>query len=140
MCTLESLMKFLARSLFIGMITCFHGRPFMIILILSFGLSCKPLITFCTNSIFLLGKFEKVSLILRVSLVMFNTDKGTDCLGEVEACVYNFFCEVLVFFLKYFDNSLTSFCDLAKIGGEREDKKMGLTISFSLLMARVLET
>ena len=69
---------------------------------------------------------------------MFDMEKGTVCLGEVEAYVYNFFCEVLVFFLKYFDNLLTSFCDLARIGGEREDMKVGLTVSFPLLIAKVL--
>ena len=34
-----------------------------------------------------------------------------------------------MFFLKYFEISLTSFCDLAGIGGGRDDTKVGLTIS-----------
>ena len=39
-----------------------------------------------------------------------------------------------MFFLKYFDNSLTSFCDLAGIGGGIEEMKVGFTISLPLLL------
>jgi len=39
-----------------------------------------------------------------------------------------------VFFLKYFDNLLTSFCNLAGIRGEIEEMKVGFTISLPLLL------
>ena len=39
-----------------------------------------------------------------------------------------------MFFLKYFDNSLTSFCDLAEIGGGIEEMKVSFTISLPLLL------
>ena len=38
----------------------------------------------------------------------------------------------LLFFLKYLEISLTSFCDLAGMGGGREDTKAGLTVSLPL--------
>jgi len=38
----------------------------------------------------------------------------------------------LLFFLKYLEILLTSFCDLAGMGGGREDTKAGLTISLPL--------
>ena len=39
-----------------------------------------------------------------------------------------------MFFLKYFDNSLTSFCNLAEIGEEIEEMRVGFTISLPLLL------
>ena len=43
-------------------------------------------------------------------------------------------------FLKYFDILFTSLDNFARIGGEREDTKMSLIISFPLLFTRVLIT
>ena len=37
-------------------------------------------------------------------------------------------------FLKYFEISFTSFCNFARIGRESEDMKIGLAVSFSLLL------
>ena len=45
-----------------------------------------------------------------------------------------------MFFLKYFDNSLTSFCVLAGIGGGIEEIKVGFTISLLLLLFMNLGT
>ena len=45
-----------------------------------------------------------------------------------------------MFFLKYFDNSLTSFCDLAEIRGGIKEIKVGFTISLPLLLFMDLGT
>jgi len=137
---LESLMNFLVRLLFIGTITCFHKEPLVVMLILGFGLFFELLITFWTGSIFLFRRFEKASLVFHISIVMFVIEEESDCLERDNAYTYNFFCGILVFFLKYFDSSLTSFCDLAGIRGEREDMKVGLTIFFPLLLVKFLGT
>ena len=45
-----------------------------------------------------------------------------------------------MFFLKYFDNLLTSFCDLAGIGKGIEKMKVGFTSSLLLLLFMNLGT
>ena len=45
-----------------------------------------------------------------------------------------------MFFLKYFNNLLTSFRDFARIGGGRDETKVGFAISFSLERAQGLLT
>ena len=133
-------MNFLARLLFIGMITCFYEGPLVVMLILGFDLSFEPLITFWTNLIFLFGRLGKASLIFNVFITMFIVEEESDCLERDNTCTYNFFCRMLVFFLKYFDSLLTSFCNLARIRGGRRDMKVGLTISFYLLLVKFLGT
>jgi len=71
---------------------------------------------------------------------MFIVEEESDCLEGDNACAYNFFYGMLVFFLKYFDNLLTSFCNLAGIREEEGDMKVGLTISFPLLLVEFLGT
>ena len=71
---------------------------------------------------------------------MFIVEEESDCLERDNTCTYNFFCGMLVFFLKYFDSLLTSFCNLARIRGGRRDMKVGLTISFYLLLVKFLGT
>jgi len=79
-------------------------------------------------------------LIFRASLV--TSDKGIEEVDLVEddACMYDLLGEALVFFLKYFEILLTSFCDLAGIGGRRDDTKVGLTISLPFRETLGLET
>jgi len=50
--------------------------------------------------------------------MIFDIEKELVCFKEDKACVYDFFSGVLMFFLKYFDNSLTFFRDFSGIGGE----------------------
>jgi len=109
-------------------------------LILGFGLSFELLMTFWTNSIFLFGRLGKAFLIFNVYIAMFVVEEESDCLEGDDAYAYDFFYRMLVFFLKYFDNSLISFCNLAGIGGGRGDTKVGLTISFPLLLVKFLRT
>ena len=71
---------------------------------------------------------------------MFVIEEESDCLERDNACAYDFFCGILVFFLKYFDSSVTSFCNLVRIREKREDMKVGLTISFLLLLVEFLGT
>jgi len=71
---------------------------------------------------------------------MFFEAEELDCLDKDVAWAYDFFCWVLVFFLKYFDNSLTSFYNLAGIGGGMGETNVGFTTSFSLLLFEVLGT
>ena len=47
---------------------------------------------------------------------------------------------MLVFFLKYFDNSLTFFCDLAGIREGMGEMNVSFTTSFPLLLFEVLGT
>ena len=90
--------------------------------------------TFYISSIFLLGRLGNVFLILSVFLAMFFRAAGLSCLSKEVAFAYDFFCWELVFFLKYFNNSLTSFCDLAEIRGGIKEIKVGFTISLLLLL------
>ena len=71
---------------------------------------------------------------------MFFEAEELDCLDKDVAWAYDFFYWVLVFFLKYFDNLLTSFCDLAGIGGGMRETNVGFTTSFPLLLFKVLGT
>ena len=71
---------------------------------------------------------------------MFFKRGGLCCFSNEVAFAYDFFCWELVFFLKYFEISLTSFSDLAGIGGGTEEMNVGFTISFFLpLMFEFLE-
>ena len=133
-CKLEFLMNFFAITLFIGMITCFLERPLVVMLIFGLTLSFEPLITLCIFSIFLLGRLGNIFLILSISLAMFFRVTGLGCLSGEVAFAYNFFCWELMFFLKYFDNSLTSFCDLAETRGGIEEMKVGFTIFLPSLL------
>ena len=50
----------------------------------------------------------------------------------VEACTYDFFVVGFLIFLKNLEISLTSLGDLARIRGEMDETKVGLSISLSL--------
>jgi len=71
---------------------------------------------------------------------MFFKAEELDCLDEDVAWAYDFFCWMLVFFLKYFDNSLTFFCDLAGIREGMGEMNVSFTTSFPLLLFKVLGT
>ena len=131
-CMLKSLINFLASSLFISMMTCLREELFIVILIFGLGLTLEPLITFWTRSIFLFGRFENASLIFNVFIAIFDIEKELVYFDEDEACIYDFFWGALAFFLKYFNNSLTSFGDFAGMKGERDETKVGFVIFFSL--------
>ena len=68
----------LATLLFIGTITCFHKGPLVVILMQDFGLSLFPLINFWTWLIFLFWRCRNVSLIFRVSRVIFKDEVDLD--------------------------------------------------------------
>ena len=118
-CEFDSLMNSLAMSLLIGMITCFHDRPLVVMVILSLVLLFGLLMTFCTCLIFLLERFRNVSLIFNVSLTMFFEVDRLCWLVEEVAFAYDFFCWGLEFFLKYFEISLTFLYVLARIRGKQ---------------------
>ena len=107
--TLLSFIKFFLLSLFIGTITCFLDRPFVVILIHSLGLPL-PLMIFWILSILFALRDGKVSLILRTFSVL---------LLDLEAWAYNFPELVLdwedFWVLKYLDILLTFLGDLAEI-------------------------
>ena len=138
MCILESLMNLLARSLFIRIITCFQEGSLVVISILGFSLLFVLLMIFWTKLIFLFGRLKNVFLSFKVFIAIFDIEVKLDCLEEDDAYTYDFSWGVLTFFLKYFDNSLTSFYDLAEISGKSDDMKVGFTVSFPLLLAEVL--
>ena len=68
---------------------------------------------------------------------MFFEAEKLDCLDKDVAWAYNFFCWVLVFFLKYFSNA---FYDLAGIGERIGEMIVSFTTSFPLLLFEVLRT
>jgi len=86
-------------------------------LIFGLTLSFELLMTFCIFSIFLLGRLGNASLILSIFLAMFFGVTRLGCLSEEVAFAYNF-----------------SFCDLAGIGGEIKEMRVGFTISLPLLL------
>ena len=71
---------------------------------------------------------------------MFFRAAGFVCLDGEVAFIYDFFCWKLVFVLKYLDNSMTSFCNLAGIGGGIEEMKVGFTTFLPLLLFTNLGT
>ena len=130
---LDSLMKYLACSMFIGIITCFFKGPLVVMLIHGLGF-VTPLIIFWTCLILWSWRFRNVFLIFSVSLTMFDT------LLLEEACAYNFFCGIPGFFLKNFEISLTSFRILARMGGRIEEIETRLMMFLPLLFCEVLRT
>ena len=130
----ESLINSLAISLFIGMITCFCDKPLVVMVILSLVLLFDLLMTFWTCLILLLGRFRNIFLIFNVSLTMFFRMDELCWLDKEVVFAYNFFYWGLEFFLKYFEISLTSFYDLARIRERIREINVGFTISFFLLL------
>jgi len=57
-----------------------------------------------------------------------------------DTCTYDFFYVGVAFFLKYFDISLTSLENFARIGGGSEETYVGLTISLLLTLTGILVT
>ena len=137
---LELLTNYFAILLFIGMMTCFLDGLLVVMLIFGLTFSFKLFMTFWISSIFLLERLGNISLIFNVSLTIFFGVDGFVCLDGEVAFAYDFFCWKLMFFLKYLDNPLTSFCDLAEIRGGIKEIKVGFTTSLSLLLFTNLET
>ena len=113
--------------------------PLVVMLIFSLTFSFEPFITFCISLIFLLGRLGNVFLIFNVSLVMFFGMAVFVWMDGEVVFTYDFFCWKLVF-LKYLDNLMTSFCNLAGIRGGIEKMKVGSTTSLPLLLFANLGT
>ena len=120
---LESFIKLLEFSKFIGTITCFLNRPFIVMFNFSFNLF-SSLITFWIFLIFLFWRLENTSLILRVSLAGLELEDNT--------WVYDFFL-LFVFFLKNLEISTTSLGDFAGIEGEMMETDTSLSASLPFL-------
>ena len=113
-------MNLLILSLLIGIMTCFLDRPLVVIWICSLGLEDLVMILWIWSTFWAFNA-GKMSLILMTSKVLL-ADLDVCALYCFEACTYNLL-ELLkpllnLLFLKYLEIWLTSFCNLAEIGGQ----------------------